>query len=86
MLTPTKTADGKVNDYGLGFMLDQQANGLHIGHTGSTAGYRCFMKYNIDKDYGVVIMTNSANGIPLIDNLVEYLANYFVWENFTPSF
>jgi CubicO group peptidase (beta-lactamase class C family) len=86
VLKPTKTNDGEINNYGLGLMLDQQTNGLHIGHTGSTAGYRCFMKYNIDENYGIVIMTNSANGIPLIDNLVEHLANHYNWNNFKASF
>jgi CubicO group peptidase (beta-lactamase class C family) len=86
MFFPIVTTNGETNNYGLGFMIDQNEDGLHIGHTGSTAGYRCFMKSNIDKNYGLVIFTNSANGIPLIDTLIQTIAEQYNWGNFTPSF
>lgn len=61
--------------YGLGFFIASVPDtDLHTyGHSGRNDGFTCLFTINTEKDWGLVIFTNSENGAKLNDELLEYL-------------
>ena len=62
-LTPSKTRDGKTNDYGLGWGLyyDKPAKLYGYGHDGSWGGFEtCYYRY-LTADRTTVLLSNRAN-------------------------
>lgn len=68
-LAETHTAqtvlDGSTG-YGLGWGVSDTANGPLLAHGGGTAGFTSQVLGLTSLDFGMVILTNSANGIPFI--------------------
>jgi amino acid adenylation domain-containing protein/non-ribosomal peptide synthase protein (TIGR01720 family) len=75
LLTPTSGAS-----YGLG-TVTRLADGVHwFGHTGASAGYRCYSGTGIEPGVGVVIMTNGDAGSDLtMDLLAELGLGFHAW-------
>jgi CubicO group peptidase (beta-lactamase class C family) len=68
----------QIDDFGLGVALPS-AGIFRFQHSGGNAGYRCFMVLSVDNPEGVVIMTNSDSGEPLIREVFEVIAHAYGW-------
>jgi len=79
LLTPDK------NNHGLGPSLS--ADGRRFEHGGSNEGFRCGMIAYLDRDQGVVVMTNSDSGSNLMSEILITLADEYGWDDaeFTPT-
>jgi CubicO group peptidase (beta-lactamase class C family) len=71
-----------MNNHGLGPVIS--ADGKRFGHGGADAGFQADATAFIDGDAGVVIMTNSDNGIRLAQELELTLGRIYGWEGMTP--
>lgn len=73
-------------DYGLGFVIDGSNDSLNFRKNGHNAGYHneLIMFPNCGK--GIVIMTNSALGISLINELVAFVSQKFSWPKYRSDF
>jgi len=58
MWTPLKPSDGSEDNYGLGWAVDNKANGLKVGHTGGQPGTSTAFLIAPDQQDGVVVLTN----------------------------
>jgi hypothetical protein len=77
MLEPGK------GDYGLGFVILGKPPRSYFDHSGSTLSYQCDMMAYKQGD-GVVIMTSSENGFPLINDIKHTLAHAYGWTGIEP--
>lgn len=68
----------QIDEFGLGVSLPR-AGVFRFQHSGGNAGYRCFMVLSIDNPDGVVIMTNSDAGEPLIWKIFDAIAHAYGW-------
>jgi CubicO group peptidase (beta-lactamase class C family) len=58
--------------FGLGYLLGQQPGGpLWADHFGGNRGWRTYFGARPDERAGIVVLTNSDNGIPLIVSVVR---------------
>lgn len=79
MLTPI------VEPYlGMGLFLEKKGDADYFQHGGSTEGFRAKIFAHKSDGYGVVIMTNSNTGTPLINEILTSVALEYNWENFPP--
>jgi CubicO group peptidase (beta-lactamase class C family) len=67
MLTPSKTADGKTNPYGLGWWLyaDRVGRLYGLGHDGYWQGFTTSYYYYLIEDHSVVLLSNRGKSIDL---------------------
>ncbi len=76
-LLPTKTRDGELNDYGLGWVLDLDDDGklISYGHSGSWGGFRTAYYRHLPSNRSFIVLSNRGNFDPdeLIDALIEVL-------------
>jgi CubicO group peptidase (beta-lactamase class C family) len=70
-----------VGPYGVGLSLRKDGDGWYFNHSGATWGYKAWVYAHTRKGYGVVILTNSDNGTPLIDQLENRIAAAYGWDN-----
>ncbi len=70
------------NDYGLGFGLWSHHGQPYFGHDGANDGFRCRMVASRTRGYGVVILTNSDNGLELSDAVVELIGEREGWPGY----
>ena len=68
----------QIEDFGLGVSLPS-AGVFRFQHSGGNAGYRCFMVLSVVSPDGVVIMTNSDSGEPLIREIFDVIAHAYGW-------
>lgn len=64
---------------GLGFGLSGSQGTERYRHSGGNAGYGCFMVAFTRVGRGVVVLTNSDNGTPLIQELLSALSRQYDW-------
>lgn len=72
--------------YGLGPVLGS-VGGVEcaaFGHSGINEGYRCNLHAYTKKGQGVVVMTNSDNGVPLIMEIYRSIAHVYGWPDLRP--
>ncbi|WP_461042640.1 serine hydrolase domain-containing protein [Spirosoma harenae] len=69
---------------GLGFGVDGSGETLRFRHSGGNAGFACYAVAFAQTGRGVVIMTNSDNGTPLIHELVRTIAREYQWPPMWP--
>jgi len=70
------------NDYGLGFGLWFERGQPYFGHDGANDGFRCRMVSHRALGYGVVILTNSDNGLELADAVVRLIGEREGWPGY----
>jgi CubicO group peptidase (beta-lactamase class C family) len=75
MLTPV------LDEAGLGFFMDKRKPG-QFGHNGADEGFQALLTMNFETGKGVVIMTDSDNGIAVGDQLLRSVAKEYAW-NYT---
>lgn len=68
-----------VGRYAIGLAIDQRDDGWHFSHAGDNWGYRAFMIGHIRKGYGYVIMVNGENGMALMNQVADRIANAYKW-------
>ena len=76
MVTPRK--DG----YGLGLGIEEEGQTRYFTHGGSNEGFRTLLLASENRGYGAVIMTNSDNGGPLIQEILRAIAAAYYWEGY----
>jgi CubicO group peptidase (beta-lactamase class C family) len=66
-LVPTKTRDGKINPYGLGWALFMDRTGRveGFGHPGYWAGFRTDYRRDLNNHHTVVVLSNRGLGLDL---------------------
>lgn len=78
MLTPVKPG------YGLGFIVDGSGPAASFSHDGVNAGFQAFFVMHRGGD-GVAIMTDSDNGNPFINELLNGIAETYGWKDHGPT-
>lgn len=68
--------------YGLGFYLDGKPANLYFSHNGNNVGFQANVIAHTQKGYGVVVMTNSDAGNPLIKEIFRAVSAQYGWEGF----
>ena len=64
---------------GLGFGIDGTSSSLRFRHSGGNEGYACYAVSFAETGRGVVIMTNSDNGTPLIREFLRAISKEYNW-------
>jgi CubicO group peptidase (beta-lactamase class C family) len=66
-LVPTKTRDGKINPYGLGWALFMDRSGRveRFGHPGYWGGFRTDYRHDLNNHHTVVVLSNRGLGLDL---------------------
>jgi CubicO group peptidase (beta-lactamase class C family) len=80
MLTP----QGEEN-VGLGVFLEGSGASLRFGHGGWDEGFVAKLTAYQDQGYGAVVMLNSNQGWPLMEEIVRAIATEYGWPGYLPS-
>lgn len=67
---------------GLGFILRNEGDRIALAFSGGNEGYICDIYSYLHSGSGVVIMTNSNNGAPLIEEIYRSLSREYSWPDF----
>jgi CubicO group peptidase (beta-lactamase class C family) len=70
---------------GLGFFCDGKDAGFHFGHGGWDEGFVAQMRVYKDIGKGAVVMINSNEGHPLLDELLRAIAKEYEWPDALPK-
>ncbi|MCX6561403.1 MAG: serine hydrolase [Candidatus Aminicenantes bacterium] len=74
----------QVENFGLGFFVEGQGDGIHFRASGTTRGFACTMVVYPTKRQGAVIMTNSDNGDVLIEEILAGFSSAYEWPDYKP--
>jgi len=78
MLTPSAASE----DIGIGFFLEGKDAGARFGHGGWDEGFVARMTLFQEGGRGAVVMINSNEGAPLIDEVLRAVAREYAWPGF----
>jgi CubicO group peptidase (beta-lactamase class C family) len=70
------------NDYGLGFGLRSLRDQPYFWHDGANDGFRGAMVAHLSRGHGVVVMTNSDNGLELAEAVIELIGKREGWPGY----
>ena len=70
---------------GLGFILRNNGDSTALAYSGGNHGYICDIYSYLHNGSGVVIMTNSNNGAPLIEEIYRSLSKEYKWADWRPD-
>lgn len=70
------------SDYGLGFNLWEHRGEAYFGHAGANDGFRGRMIAHRTAGYGVVILTNSDNGLELSEAVLQLIGEREGWPGY----
>ncbi|MGI8690749.1 MAG: serine hydrolase [Thermomicrobiales bacterium] len=78
MLTP------HVESRGLGFALAGSGPSMRFLHGGDDQGFTCRLVAYRDRGLGAIVMTNSDEGAPLLDEIMRAIAAEYDWPDYLP--
>lgn len=70
---------------GIGYILRNDGDNLALAYSGGNHGYICDIYSYLKLGSGVVVMTNSNNGAPLIEEIYRCLSKEYNWPNWEPD-
>jgi len=70
---------------GLGFFCNGKEEGFRFGHGGWDEGFVAQMRFYKDIGKGAVVMINSNEGYPLLDEIMRALAQEYEWPDALPK-
>ncbi len=79
MLTP------HVESRGLGFALAGSGASMRFGHGGDDQGFTCRLVAYSERGCGAIVMTNSDEGGPLLDEIFNAIAMEYDWPDYLPE-
>ncbi len=79
MLTP------QIENVGFGVFVDGQGSSARFSFGGANVGYKCRMIGYMNSGQGVVVMTNSENGVELMNEIIRSVAAEYGWPDFHPK-
>lgn len=80
-MTSTMLTRG-LGEYGLGFFVEELSDRTSFSHSGGTEGFRAHLYGYTPSGQGVVIMTNSDNGMALIEEIMRSVSAEYGWPEF----
>ncbi|MBI5771294.1 MAG: beta-lactamase family protein [Verrucomicrobia bacterium] len=78
MITPPLAGSG----YGLGLGVTGEGDQLQLAHNGANEGFRCALVFYPRTGRGAIVMTNSDNGGPLINEILRAIAAAYDWPHY----
>ena len=69
-----------VGAYAVGFSISRKGEGWYFEHGGGNWGFRCHAIAHRAKGYGAIVMTNGANGIPVVQEVIDRVARAYDWD------
>lgn len=76
----------KGSDFGLGLVIDDESPSLNFRKNGRNAGFHNELIMFPTEGKGIIVMTNSAGGMPLIHEFIRYVARAYSWPSYDPEF
>jgi CubicO group peptidase (beta-lactamase class C family) len=73
-----------LGDWGLGPALHGDNDSFVFSHSGGNEGFRCFLLAFAYSGKGAVVMTNSDDGLDLIDEIIRSIAVTYDWNDYKP--
>ncbi|HEY6549016.1 MAG TPA: serine hydrolase [Vicinamibacteria bacterium] len=81
MLTPSAASD----EIGIGFFLEGEGPGARFGHGGWDEGFVARATFYKERGQGAVVMINSNEGAPMLDEILRAVAREYAWPGFFPE-
>ena len=69
-----------LGSFSAGFNVFRQGEGWYFAHLGANQGYRSLLIGHMAKGYGLVVMTNSDGGFPLIERICRRIQTAYDWD------
>jgi tetratricopeptide (TPR) repeat protein len=82
MLTPVAPTDDPDGKVALGVFVSRHEGAMYFGHDGADEGFQAMLLASAEKGYGVAMMANSDEGIPLMREVLDAVATEYGWEGF----
>jgi len=79
MLSPQK------ENFAFGFSVDGSVDDINFNIRGKTDGFVCYAVFYPIRGQGAVIMTNSDNGMLLVEEILRALSAAYEWPHFKPQ-
>jgi CubicO group peptidase (beta-lactamase class C family) len=79
------TTPGVAETIGIGFFLSGKGDRVRFGHGGSDEGFVALMTFYKDQGKGAVVMLNSNEGAPLLQEIERAIAREYGWPGFFPD-
>jgi len=76
---------GEGEFFGLGFFCKGKDDGFYFGHGGWDEGFVAQMRFYKNIGKGAVVMINSNEGFPLLDELMQAIAREYRWPDALPK-
>jgi CubicO group peptidase (beta-lactamase class C family) len=70
-----------IGPYGLGLVVSRRGEGWYFSHGGVNWGFHCALLGHVRRGYGVVVMTNSDSGTPVINEIEARVAAAYRWDS-----
>jgi len=71
-----------LGDVGIGFFMQGKGATMRFGHNGWNEGFVSLATFYKEKGLGTVIMVNSNEGIPLLEELERAIASEYAWPDY----
>ena len=66
----------------LGVFVSRHEGAMYFGHDGADEGFQAMLLASAERGYGVAMMANSDEGIPLMREVLDAVATEYGWEGF----
>ena len=70
-----------IGPFGLGLVVNKRGEGWYFSHGGVNWGFHCAVLGHVRRGYGVVVMTNSDSGTPVINEIEARVAAVYRWDS-----